>query len=90
MFIKKNIVPTTKLINVATNAVVFFPSSPFINASSAVDTPAKVAKYYRKYIFHIIPPNLLINKFYDTGYLLIPKFEVYKNLIVFLYNIKLP
>ena len=73
---KKNMVPTTKLINVATNAVVFFPSSPFIKASKDVDTPANVA-------------NIIANKSYDTSYLLMPKFEVYKNIIIFSINIKL-
>ena len=51
IFIKKNIVPTTKLINVATNAVVFFPSSPFIKASNDVETPANVANIIANIFF---------------------------------------
>lgn len=54
ILIKKNIDPTIKLINVATNAVVLFPNSPFTNASKAVDPPANIANNIAP-IFDILP-----------------------------------
>ena len=60
ILIKKNIEPTPKLINVALNADVLFPNSPFINASSAVDPPASIANTIDASFVNLLPPFVFI------------------------------